>query len=633
MTNSRSIASTSKLAAIAVAVAAVLAAGRVAEAGRKRVVVLDFDGPRGDKFHDDLVRLIKKTHTVVPADKWTGAADQLGAGTLSGKDVKKVARKLKIDAIVEGKIEKRRDEFIIRLKLHGGKSGELVGDSIDTKAEGPRLDGRAQKDLRDELVSAIDDIESNHDGAGGDDDAKDDDDKPAAKKPGKPAAKSAQADDDDDDDKPAAKKPGKKPAHKDEDDDAGDDRAARRSKFAGRVDDERGTDKVGKGKKAETDDDDRPAAKKPGKPAGKPADADDDDKPAAKKPVGKPADDDKPVAKKPAGKPADDPRVAAKDPAKKPAGKPADDDELPPKKSAGKPAAGNTARRADSKKVATRDDDDATEVEAEDKVAPLGAAAALAPGQRFLDAAIGLSMTMRQLTFAFKPTLRATPSGYKGVPAPGALFDVAVYPLAFGHTRRDVVKDLGLEVVYDRVIKLNSQVKSADGMTTTTYSTQESRFALTAVYRHAFDSSAGAPVFLGTFGYQRQQFNIKGNIDLPDVKYSIFAPGVGVRYPVIPKLTLGADVKLLLITDTGRIQEPNEYGAASVLGFDGSIGADYLVTPNIFVRAGFRYEAISFSFKGGASQTNARDGDPTSQDVTGAHDSYIGGLLTVGYVY
>src|ERR1051325_8579813 len=115
----------------------------VAEAGgRKRVVVLDFEGPKSEKFHDDLVRLIKKTHTVVPADKWNGAAEQLGAGTLSGRDVKKVARKLKIDAIVEGKIEKRRDEFILRLKLRAGKSGELIGDSIDTKADGPRVDGR-----------------------------------------------------------------------------------------------------------------------------------------------------------------------------------------------------------------------------------------------------------------------------------------------------------------------------------------------------------------------------------------------------------------------------------------------------------------------------------------------------------
>src|SRR5689334_14152037 len=204
MTNSRSTASTSKLLAVAVAVAAVLGAAGIAEAGRKRVVVLDFEGPRSEKFHEDLVRLIKKTHTVVPAEKWNGTAEQLGAGTRSDRDVKKVARKLKVDAIVEGKIEKRRDEFIIRIKLRAGKSGELIGDSIDTKAEGPRIDGRAQRDLKDELVGKIDDVEPNHFGA-----ADDEDDAPVRK---------TRKTDDDDEDRPAKKTAAKKPSKADDDD-------------------------------------------------------------------------------------------------------------------------------------------------------------------------------------------------------------------------------------------------------------------------------------------------------------------------------------------------------------------------------------------------------------------------------
>src|ERR1043165_4002186 len=135
MTNSRSSDSRSRLCAIAVAACMVLGAHGAEAGGRKRVVVLEFEGPKSEKFHDDLVRLIEKTHTVVPAEKWNGTAEQLGAGTRSDRDVKKVARKLKVDAIVEGKIEKRRDEFIIRLKLRAGKSGEMIGASIDTKAE------------------------------------------------------------------------------------------------------------------------------------------------------------------------------------------------------------------------------------------------------------------------------------------------------------------------------------------------------------------------------------------------------------------------------------------------------------------------------------------------------------------
>jgi hypothetical protein len=31
--------------------------------------------------------------------------------------------------------------------------------------------------------------------------------------------------------------------------------------------------------------------------------------------------------------------------------------------------------------------------------------------------------------------------------------------------------------------------------------------------------------------------------------------------------------------------------------------------------------------------TSTRDGVPSTQDVTGARDNYLGGLATVGYVY
>jgi hypothetical protein len=240
---------------------------------------------------------------------------------------------------------------------------------------------------------------------------------------------------------------------------------------------------------------------------------------------------------------------------------------------------------------------------------------------------------MRRMTFAYTAALRQTPSGYSGIPAPGGFVDATVYPLALGHTRRDVVKDLGLELLYDRVIKLSSQVKDPQTMATSTYSTLESRFALTAVYRHAFGSSPTAPVVLGTLGYQRQQFNILGKVDLPDVKYAILALGAGLRFPVTPKVIVAADAKLLLPTSTGQIQDPDKYGQASVVGFDGTAGVDYLITPSIFARAAARFEVISFSFAGTGSLSNARDGNPMTQDITGAHDNYIGGLLTVGYLY
>lgn len=277
-------------------------------------------------------------------------------------------------------------------------------------------------------------------------------------------------------------------------------------------------------------------------------------------------------------------------------------------------------------------DEDSGSAEAEseaDTGQPLDAATALAPGERALDAVLGMSVTMRRMSFVVSPTLRATPPGYSGIPVAGAILDATFYPLAFGHKRKDQLKNLGIELLYDRVLKLSSK----DPMANISYSTVEQRFGLTAVFRHAFGPGAAAPVAVGSLGYLRQSFNILGPVDIPDVKYSIFAPGAGLRYPVMPKLILGADLKLLIITDTGQIQDPDKYGAASVIGFEGSAGADYLIRPRIFARAAFRFETIGFTFKGTGEQTNQRDGMPLTQDVASARDNYFGGMLTVGYLY
>jgi hypothetical protein len=574
-----------------VVLCALVGAGGVAEAGRKRVVVLDFEGPKGDKFHDDLVKLIKKTHTVVPTDKWNGTAEEMDASAVSEKNIKKVAKKLKIDAVVEGKIEKRRDEFIIRLKLHEGRSGELVGNPIDTKADGPRIDGRAQRDLKDELVDAIDNVESNHLGTS------DDDVGPVAKKGAK------KTDDEDADDKPVVKKGAKKT---DEDD---DDKPVKKG-FSKHVDDERGNEKVEKKGAKKTDEDDD---KLPAKKGAKKADEDDDKLPA-KKGAKKTDDDDKLPAKKVAKKTADGD----------------DDDKLPAKKLAKKTDDGDDGNdKRGKKKVASSDDEGNTEVDAEAGPA-LDAATAVSPGERALDAVLGLSVTARRMAFTIRPGLLMKPPNYRGTPVGGAMIDATVYPLAVGHKRADMLKNIGLNVMYDRVFKVNS--KDATGKV---FASTESRFGFGGVFRYAFGRTATSPVVIGSLGYGSQAFSITSGttIGIPNVKYSIFEPGAGLRFPITAKIIAGLDAKFMVITSAGQIQDATQYGTGSVLGFEGALGVDYLITPNIFARAAFRAETIGLNFKGTGTLSTMRDGDPTTKDVSGARDNYIGGMATVGYLY
>ena len=59
-----------------------------------------------------------------------------------------------------------------------------------------------------------------------------------------------------------------------------------------------------------------------------------------------------------------------------------------------------------------------------------------------------------------------------------------------------------------------------------------------------------------------------------------------------PTLVLGGDARFLLITDTGAMQNPNQYGGATVTGLDLEGGVDYTLGPKILVRAAVRRPVI-----------------------------------------
>ena len=510
-----------------------------ADAGRKRVVVLELDGPKAEKFHDDLVKLIKKTHTVIPVDKWNGIAEELDAAGTSEKNLKKVAKKLKIDAIVTGKIEKRRDAYIIQLKLHAGKSGSIVGGRIDVKAEGPRIDGEASSSLKDELIAAIDGVASNRGGSS----------------------------DEEDEAQPAKKKPGKK-----------DDEEA--------SEDEEKPAKKGFGKK---DDDETNASRMK-----------DDEKPA-KKTKNDDEEEDSPLPK-----------------SKKTAKKDEESDEE------------DNEDKKPKKKVAKKDDEeneDEDSVEASGGGDGLEGAEALTPGERAIDAVLGLSFNARRMSFSYSSDLGNSPKPYKGVPVAGVLIDATIYPLAVGHKRRDMLKNIGLTVMYDKVIKINSR------QGTTTLPTTQARYAFGAAFRYPIGQKLVAGANLR---YGRQNFTIStvGGVsaEIPNVNYTILDPSIFLRLMATPKIILNVNLGFMAFLNTGAIQKNDSYGAATVTGFEGEIGGDYLLTKNIFARASFRFESIGFKFKGSGAMTTGRDTD-MDQDVFGASDKYLGGAVTVGYLY
>ena len=532
---------------------AVAASSSAAWAG-KRVVVLDFDGPQAESFHNDVERIVKKAFVLVPVGKWNKAAEANEIERLSEKNVKMLCKKVGVDGVVSGKIEKRRDEYIVRLKLRECSSGEMVGNPIDVKATGPRLDGGASRSIREELGDAINAIASG--GGGSDDDG----------------------------------------------DDTGDDDGGHKTNFGGKP---KGNNDDG--------DDDPPPDTKTKKPKGKKPpveDVDDDPPPDTKKPKGKkPPVQDDPV-------PDDVSNV---------------DDDTPiekPKTPKGK------------KPKAVAEDDGEVHEDGGDDAGDASSAANLSWGERAVDAKVGLSFLKRTLAFTSSLPAESAPAEYKGPASPAAYIDVTVFPLAIGHKRHGITKDIGLTIGFDRVLKLQSSVDFMDGNANKTakVATTSQRFTIGAVFRHSFGKSETAPMVVAGVRYSSKKFELSSSglpdkaIDLPNVAYSSVDPSLNIVYPINAKIAINVGGDIMLISKTGQIQNNDQFGPATVLGIEAEAGIDYRVTPKIFVHAGFMFSSISFKFKGQGEKTTMRDMDP-DVDVTAAKDTYLGGIATAGFVY
>jgi hypothetical protein len=529
---------------------ALLALTGVASAGRKRIVVLEFEGDKAEKFHADVVKLIKKSHTVVSLDKWNGTAEEMSATKLTDKNVKKVARKLKVDGVVSGVVEKRRDEYILRMKLRSGVSGELVGSQINIKAESAKIDSTAAKDVKDELIDVIADLESNRAGGGGDEEEEEEEEKPKKGFVKKPAAE-------EEEEKPKKGAAAKKPAEEEEE-----------------------AEKPKKGfvkKPAEEEEE------KPKKGA------------AAKKPVEE--EEEKPKKGAAAKKPAEE--VAIKKPVEEKPKKPApveEEEEEEERKPERKP-----------KKVARIDEEEEEGIEGGIELSPMGAEAMYAPGERAVDAVAGMSFTARRLSFAYNPMqVVSTPAGYRqSVPVPGFFVDATVYPLAMGHKRKDILRHLGATVMFDRVLAINSK-NPADN---TKLKSTEQRFAIGAAFRYPLGTAANAPVVGAALRYGQQQFAIDGMSKVPDVKYSMIDFTAFVQYTLAPKMLLNASAGALLPLNAGEITTFEEYGRARITGFEGSVGLDYRLMKNIFARAEGRFETLGYAFlKEGAQRAKGIGG-------------------------
>ncbi len=296
--------------------------------------------------------------------------------------------------------------------------------------------------------------------------------------------------------------------------------------------------------------------------------------------------------------------------------------------------------RKDAERTASNDggddddgDDDEGEVASIDRVA---AGAQSSPRTTPLLVNLGVSFIGRKLSFDYSGTDTAqAPPGYDGTPVPGAYMTAEAYPARFGDETGGLA-NIGIGIVVDRVISLNSTLDDGTGMTVK-LPTRMWRYGANLRYRHNFGDGPSGVTMHGAVGYNTAGFSISkadapgGNVDVPNVNYKYIDIGVGGKVPIAGPLSLLAEAKFLGLLNAGQIQKLEQYGPADVNGFEGEAVLEYQITSNVNARAGGRFMQVNMSYDGFGALGD-RDGNGM-QDVSGSSDRFLGGFVTVGYSF
>jgi len=282
------------------------------------------------------------------------------------------------------------------------------------------------------------------------------------------------------------------------------------------------------------------------------------------------------------------------------------------------------------RRVAAGDGDDAGDAAAvrkrrrrarDDEAAPLLSARVGAGG----------SVAQRQLSWQLRTGFTQVPPRVVTYAGAGRV-DGELYPLALADPGSGLA-GLGLAAAYDKTFGLSIKIPNQ----TVRAPISQSHYTVGARFRFAVGDASSIALGLD---YARRQYVadrgglMSATLDAPDVDYAAVSPVVAVRVPVAGSVAVFGSADGLLVFEAGAIQKSASYGPAKVYGLEASAGVDIALAKQIALRIAVEYSQIAFSFTPqGATLANNRDADPTSQDVMGATDRSISGVVTLGLVY
>lgn len=126
--------------------------------GNARIVVMPISGSKA--VNGTVADVVDSRYELVSSRRYAKAARKLDAKSSKSKDVRKVSRKLEIDAMVAGEFVKRgKKKYELRLTLRAGDSGKKF-NSIRIKLKSKKLSRRDRNKIKNKLYIALSEVDS-----------------------------------------------------------------------------------------------------------------------------------------------------------------------------------------------------------------------------------------------------------------------------------------------------------------------------------------------------------------------------------------------------------------------------------------------------------------------------------------
>ena len=151
---------TSKAFRIALTAALLSASAATAGAKPRRVVILDFDGPRGlaDSGREEVVTLLGEQYDIVATKRWEDARAAAQQRAHGPQTWSKAAKKSGVDAVIEGWIQDEGRHKVLTVAVREASSGNEI-DTVSVKLSQKGLSPQNKHKLQTELDGVLEYIE------------------------------------------------------------------------------------------------------------------------------------------------------------------------------------------------------------------------------------------------------------------------------------------------------------------------------------------------------------------------------------------------------------------------------------------------------------------------------------------